>query len=173
MKTWIVSDTHFGHRFMTEAGYRPDDYEKRILDSWARDVKDEDTVLHLGDLAFKPSTPIGQTIQQLPGSKILILGNHDHGYDRYLGYGFNAVFKMTYLERFGKKIYFSHEPMKIPSDSQYLNLHGHLHGNDHRLQDDLVWYKDRDPKQYIDMSAECMDYKVKSLESVIRKLSRE
>ena len=63
--TWIISDTHLGHKNILEFepcrltqmridGYYADEHDQWIIDNWNTTVKPEDTVLHLGDFAFKP-----------------------------------------------------------------------------------------------------------------------
>ena len=63
--TFIISDTHFGHRNILEFepcrltqmridGYEADEHDQWMVDNWNATVKPEDTVLHLGDFAFKP-----------------------------------------------------------------------------------------------------------------------
>jgi len=62
--TWIISDTHFGHKNilsfescrltqMRIDGYDADEHDKWLVDKWNSIIKEDDTVLHLGDLAFK------------------------------------------------------------------------------------------------------------------------
>jgi len=67
--TWIISDTHIGHgkegtgilsfepcrlTQMRIDGYNADEHDQWIIDNWNDTVKPGDTVLHLGDFAFKP-----------------------------------------------------------------------------------------------------------------------
>ena len=63
--TWIISDTHFGHKNILEFepcrlnpmridGYDAHEHEEWIIENWNNTVKPGDTVLHLGDFAFTP-----------------------------------------------------------------------------------------------------------------------
>jgi len=83
--TWIISDTHIGHKNITEFepcrltqmridGYGDEEHDKWIIDNWNAVVKPGDTVLHLGDFAFKY---VAESIEKLNGDIIMILGNHD------------------------------------------------------------------------------------------------
>lgn len=153
MKVWLISDTHFGHRLMTELGVRPEGYERLLWESMYNNIKDDDLLIHLGDLAFKPSTEVGRALGMVKGNKILVRGNHDGGFEKYFKIGFNAVvdeFTLDYM----KRIHFTHEPKRQPFAG--LNIHGHLHGNDHRLQDDLAWYTEAKEVsgQYVDLAPE-------------------
>jgi calcineurin-like phosphoesterase family protein len=83
--TWIISDTHIGHKNILEFepsrlaqmsidGYEAENHDAWIIYRWNLVVKPEDTILHIGDFAFKY---IAETIEKLNGHIILILGNHD------------------------------------------------------------------------------------------------
>jgi len=83
--TWIISDTHLGHKNILEFesgrltqmridGYEADEHDRWIIDNWNAKVKPGETVLHLGDFAFKN---VAESIEKLNGDIILILGNHD------------------------------------------------------------------------------------------------
>jgi calcineurin-like phosphoesterase family protein len=82
--TFIISDTHFGHKRildfepvrlqqMKKDGFNEQDHDEWVISQWNSVIQPTDVVLHLGDFAFK-----NLDIQQrLNGRKILILGNHD------------------------------------------------------------------------------------------------
>jgi len=85
--TFCISDTHFNHKGvfnfepcrlenMLANGYSNtnESHTQWIIDNWNSVVKDDDIVIHLGDLAWKGHREI---ISKLNGRKILILGNHD------------------------------------------------------------------------------------------------
>lgn len=170
MKIYVVSDTHFGHDFLKSLGVRPDNYEKKFWDSWSK-LKSGDLLIHLGDLAFTGNTPMGQMIHAMPGKKILIRGNHDQGYEKYYKMGFDAVVDEMRLEYSGRQIIFSHKPVFWVQD--YLNIHGHLHGDHHRLEGELEWYKDMDGKPlkdyYVDLAPEIWGCRVISLVEILKK----
>ena len=54
-KTWILSDSHFGHRNIAEFCHRPDGWESLMLENIAQAVPDDPdvTLLHLGDLCYR------------------------------------------------------------------------------------------------------------------------
>lgn len=168
MNVWLIADTHFGHKFMIEGGIRPDNYEKLLWDSMAEKVLDGDLLIHLGDLAFKPSTEVGQALKMIKGNKILVRGNHDGGFEKYFEMGFNAVVDEFHLN-YHRHLHFTHEPKRQPFFG--INIHGHLHGNEHRLQDDLAWYTEakKVTGQYIDLAPEIWGYRVVSLNEVLKK----
>lgn len=157
-KTWLISDTHWGHnncyvkftnRF-TGAKTRPwaansDEGDEYMRDMWSQMIGDKDRVYHLGDVAI-PRRGL-KCMEGLPGRKILLRGNHD-------------IFKLKdYAEYFEDiqgthkldKFILSHYPLHDQSIPQWcpVNIHGHTH-TDH------VWIEPgvkKDPK-YLNICVE-------------------
>lgn len=136
-KTWIVSDTHFGHENIKAFCHRPPDVEQTMMEEWARAVPEEDsTVLHLGDLSWKSNAWFKNMIApHLTGArKLLILGNHDKArYSFYRDCGFRLArpFKVNYRD---KVVSFSHYPWSEEEEAGVMpdnevRLHGHIHNN--------------------------------------------
>ncbi|WP_331775378.1 metallophosphoesterase family protein [Sulfurospirillum sp. 1612] len=80
---FIIADTHFEHsniltfepsraEKMRACGY--EDFDAMIIDTWNATVKEEDHVLHLGDVSFKEGF---KRTQNLKGQISLVVGNHD------------------------------------------------------------------------------------------------
>ena len=136
--TWIISDTHFDHRNLVEKyepvrletylkyGYKSfDDFQ---VDQWNSKIKDDDTVLHLGDFTIdkhddeKTVYNILRFTEVLKGKKILLKGNHELEYDEvYEELGWVVVKEPSIGSRFpyiikelcGKKILFCHIPIRM------------------------------------------------------------
>lgn len=79
----IIADTHFGHTNILKyepiriqkakmEGYK--DFDKFLIDWLNRNIKADDEVLHLGDVAFKDNYKLAK---KLNGKITLIKGNHD------------------------------------------------------------------------------------------------
>lgn len=84
-ETYIIADTHFGHQNISK--YEPlrkvkayengfSHIDTLMMDNWNKTVTNEDTIFHLGDLAFKHRDFLEVT-GALKGKKILLVGNHD------------------------------------------------------------------------------------------------
>lgn len=130
-RTWIISDTHFGHKKMVEKGWRPEGYEGLIIAHWASTIAPDDLVIHLGDVWCGKGPRVDVT--QLPGQKVLLIGNHDHESDSwYMDHGFNFVCRGFEIRRYGYAWWFSHEPKAAGFMPWDINIHGHLHDDDHR-----------------------------------------
>jgi calcineurin-like phosphoesterase family protein len=93
-RTWVISDTHFGHRNINDFANRPPDHESLMLDRIAQNVGPDDTLLHLGDLCYSNNAAFRALVAPhiTGGRKLLIAGNHDKG--RYSFYK-KCGFKMT------------------------------------------------------------------------------
>lgn len=135
-KTWLVSDTHFGHegvcKFLRADGVtklRPwdnaKDMDEEMIQLWNDVVKPEDRVWHLGDVVInRKALP---TLARLNGRKKLIMGNHDiFDAEDYLAY-FDDVKAFHKLDTFA----LTHIPLHPASVGRWAsgNIHGHLHSN--------------------------------------------
>ncbi len=166
MKTWIITDTHFGHDKLIEYG-RPTDFTEKIFKNLL-EVKMGDTLIHLGDFCIgKDEEWHERYFKTLPGVKnILVLGNHDSkSRTWYLERGWNFVCDSFTLTAFGKKVMFSHYPMAW--DGYYdWNIHGHFHASDHRRHEpEFVKLKNGYQKL---LALEYTDYQPVSLEKFIQ-----
>lgn len=129
--TWIISDTHFGHDALIKNGYRKDNFGYEIANNCFNAVKDGDTVIHLGDVAFYNHglwNDIFLKSIRLQRS-ILVMGNHDkQTYSWYYTQGWHFVCDKFSMKKYGRKFVFSHVPMEekylLPGE---INIHGHLH----------------------------------------------
>lgn len=81
---YFTSDTHYFHRNIIEFCNRPfsdlDHMHEMLILGWNRVVQPDDTVYHLGDVAFQVSMKFPQILnilERLNGKKILVAGNHD------------------------------------------------------------------------------------------------
>ncbi len=86
MTIWAIADLHlsFGTpgKEMSLFGSSWHDHEKRIEAHWKECIKDDDLVLIAGDISWalklEEAIPDLEWIHQLPGTKVLIRGNHDY-----------------------------------------------------------------------------------------------
>jgi calcineurin-like phosphoesterase family protein len=128
-KEWLITDTHFNHKLLEERGYRPAGFTGLILDNWRRLVHPEDTVYHLGDVIIGQNGTLGAILETVPGRKILVKGNHDHESNAwYLRKGFDFVAQGI----LHGGVWFSHIPAETLPSGALLNVHGHLHDDEHR-----------------------------------------
>lgn len=125
--TWLVTDTHWNHPFMLKVG-RPADYEKRLLSHLRHLLTPQDTLIHLGDVILYHHEQLKPMLDSVPGTKILVMGNHDRkSRGWYSRNGFAFVASAITLDG----IVLTHEPLeRLPSGAR-LNVHGHWHDDGH------------------------------------------
>lgn len=131
--TWVISDTHFGHKNILnfEAEKRPfktiEEHNQSLVEKWNSVVKPNDLVIHLGDVAWGLKDL--QLLGQCNGRKKLVKGNHDKfKAAQYLEY-FEDLYGVYTLN----DIVMTHIPIP-PEDFRRwkVNLHGHYHSKPQR-----------------------------------------
>lgn len=98
-KRWFTGDHHFGHPDIIDSCHRPwnnpQKMDRGIISRYKSVVQEEDTVYFLGDLTVRGhqyQNYLEFLVDQLPGRKILILGNHDKFNPfTYVELGFESV----------------------------------------------------------------------------------
>lgn len=150
---WLISDTHFGHANILNfrdsttgeliRGARfssVEEMNETMVENWNKTVKPGDIVYHLGDVFFGPKEDFLKLWKWLPGSKRLILGNHD---DAKFFVKNELVTKVQVWREFHEYgLLLSHIPLDPSGLKRYrhgvfseenkidlLNVHGHIHQN--------------------------------------------
>lgn len=133
MKTYVISDTHFGHANIIKLADRPfknvDEMNKTIINNWNSIVNDEDIVYILGDFSFKGKNA-DYYAKQLKGRKILIKGNHDK-IDKESRKCFEKILNYAEIEIDNQIYILTHYPI-LSWNKMYggsIQLYGHLHKN--------------------------------------------
>ena len=150
-----ISDLHFHHRNMAiKRGFIDEhNMNEYIVSQWNKTVSKRDVTWILGDITMEKDNY--DILDRLNGYKKVILGNHDKPqHVRSLLRHVNSIQSMKYVQdkEFGKSI-LTHAPIH-PCELEYrwpINIHGHVHEN--TLED----------KRYINVCAEAIDYKPKTL----------
>ena len=139
-KTFVTSDTHFGHQNImeycpaTRARFQRDVVymTEAMINDWNDLIAPTDLVYHLGDVAFMPSQKAADTVNRLNGIKILVEGNHDHKAlkDPVFRACFAEVHKYLEIKYDGTKVVMFHYPVAEFNQQHRgaVHLHGHLHG---------------------------------------------
>lgn len=148
---WITSDTHYHHtniclgvtRWRTLDGKIPTDHTRNFQDLDEMDsvivnninskVGPNDTLIHLGDVAFGGFEKIGEFLNRLVCKNIhLVLGNHDQHITKNkedIRSRFLSVSNYLEVEIGGVEFVLSHYPLcswnKLGKGS--IHLHGHVH----------------------------------------------
>ena len=139
---YFTSDTHWGHSRVIEYSNRPykdiDEMDEALISNWNAEVKPNDEVYHLGDVAFCQSDKLKSILQRLNGRKHLIWGNHDQVIqkDRSLQELFvwcrhyHEISIPSATDKYPLKIVLFHFPILEWNRGHHgaIHLHGHTHG---------------------------------------------
>lgn len=177
---WITSDYHIYKEFRYDNGhYAKELYRnakirtEKMLKMHETCVGKDDVVLFLGDLSESEinDTPDYQeklklTVRNMKGIKILIKGNNDEMPDSfYYDCGFRYVHPyMDPILSQKYKVVFSHVPWDICNsklDSDWINIHGHIHGSKN--------YWNMDWHRHIDVFPEINDCKPMKIAELMKR----
>lgn len=85
MSIYVIADLHLSFnepKPMNIFGSNWENHEEKIKQDWLKKVKDDDTVLLLGDFSWamhlRDTLKDFQYLNSLPGRKIMLRGNHDY-----------------------------------------------------------------------------------------------
>ena len=165
---YYISDLHLFHNRILEKFNRPfssvEEMHEVIINNWKNKVKDDDTVYILGDVGMYHAREIGNILNNLPGRKILVTGNHDFKNIHSSSYKktFAKITSYLEIEDNGRNVVLFHYPIEDWNGKYrgYYHLHGHVHTNG-----DTLSKKDR---RY-NVSAEIVDYTPISLDELEQK----
>ncbi|WP_102158707.1 metallophosphoesterase [Zhihengliuella halotolerans] len=146
------SDVHLGHDFVARTRGFKDAAEQDayLIDRWRATVTKRDTVWILGDVAVSSPAAALAVLAELPGTKHLVLGNHDpahpmhrraHSQQRRYFQAFESVQTTARHRIAGRDVVLSHFPYEgdhADRGDRYTQwrlrdegvplIHGHVHG---------------------------------------------
>lgn len=142
---WFTADNHFWHKNVIDYCNRPfetvEEMNAELVRRWNITVSKQELIYILGDFALAGVNKTRSLIEQLNGTKVLIMGNHDatnHKAKKWLEMGMDDIHECFQIEHFGFKINISHFPYRgyeiderkftnqLEDDGNFL-LHGHVH----------------------------------------------
>jgi calcineurin-like phosphoesterase family protein len=190
---YVISDTHFSHANIIKYCQRPfhniEEMNAHMIRKWNNRVKPNDIVYHLGDVGYlkgsqskidEPSQ-IQKIIQDLPGTKILIRGNHDKSPGVMYDVGFDMVCESMVVRVPNMNdcyVYLNHRPLGIKpqlSDPNHPGIdfviHGHIHNSteEERRKHINKGEMSHIPDYNINVSVEVINYEPQALEHVVRR----
>ena len=135
MATFLVSDNHWGHAGIlrlcpvTRPFADVREMDAVMKDSWNSVVRKDDTVIHLGDFAYRyPDDKLPALFASLNGRKHLICGNHDG--KATLGLAWESIRDIAFASLDNQNVVLCHYALrtwpKIRKGA--LQLYGHSHG---------------------------------------------
>ena len=125
MKIWVTTDWHLWSVEDRRHPYKGDTKLDEWYKKFCEKLSDDDVVIILGDLCDPQKADLKkleEMIRNMPGYKMLCLGNHDElSKGQYLDMGFDSVSDGVVCD----SILFTHKPVYV--DGYVINIHGHLH----------------------------------------------
>ncbi len=115
MRTYFTSDWHLGHDNIIKYSNRPfqdaNHMDRVLINNYNSTVGPMDVCYFLGDVGFCGYEKMKKYINELNGTKILILGNHDRGSTAMRNIGFAAVLNGATLYIAKHRVTLSHCPL--------------------------------------------------------------
>lgn len=125
-----LADLHLDHtneKSMEIFGPRWNDYQNRIFENWESQVTEADLVLVPGDISWglrlEDAKPDLERINNLPGKKILLRGNHDYWWqslNKLNGLGLDTLFFLQNNSYYFKGVNIAGTRGWIPRDASEL-----------------------------------------------------
>lgn len=158
-KVFFTGDWHIGHANVINFDKRPfqdlDHMHRVLINNYNSCVSENDICYFLGDMGLTNAGTLKSVVQQLNGTKILVLGNHDKGTNSMYDAGFDVVVNAVTLYIANERTTLSHCPLPglfredvtgmkgaqpnenwhgehrhkeyvVPNEGQF-HLHGHIH----------------------------------------------
>lgn len=115
-RLFFTSDWHVGHANVIKFDQRPfkdlDHMHRVLINNYNATVGPYDTCYFLGDMGLAKSEVLAKLVDELQGTKVLILGNHDKGATAMRRMGFDVVLNAASLIIAGKLVTMSHCPLR-------------------------------------------------------------
>lgn len=145
-RVWMTADLHLGHANIIGYCDRPfnsvDSMNTALLAQLAK-IPPEEILVIVGDVLMGGYEQTIEWVRQIPGRKILVVGNHDFKRDgscslareRNLA-GDGPLFEkvvpfLVWSGMQNRTVLVTHYPLQVPEDHRvflpHLNYHGHLH----------------------------------------------
>ena len=133
MTCYFTSDTHFTDPRVLRIDQRPFNsvsaHDEALIANWNQTVGTLDEVWHLGDFGRGTTNRIDDILQQLHGTKHLIIGNNDES-ATLAAVGFASRQHYAELVIAERLLILCHYPFRTWNQmgKGAINLHGHSHG---------------------------------------------
>lgn len=146
---YFISDLHIGHKNVLSFDRRDfksiKEHDFSLIENWNNTVTTDDTIYLLGDISWYSANKTKEIMQQLPGKKVWILGNHDFklAKNQELRKEFEEItdYKDIKLPD-GKHLILCHYP--IPCFKNHLRGSYHFYGHVHNSKEWEIMEKTRE-----------------------------
>lgn len=137
MSIYYIADWHYNHENVIHFDNRPfedvKEMNSKLIKNWKERVTDNDTVYVLGDMFWsKYEKEMLWVLDQLPGKKVLIIGNHDRMIpNSRVKDKFVQCTHYLEIDDKGRKVVLCHYPIPCFKNHYYgwYHLYGHVHNS--------------------------------------------
>lgn len=141
---YFTSDWHIGSESVIKYSNRPfvnsEEMHKSLIRRYNSIVGNTDICYFLGDMAFCGTEETKEVMDQLNGTKILILGNHDRKMYSMANSGFDVVMNSGSLYVTGELVTFTHCPLRGVFREDTTGMNGAMAGEN--------WHKEKKHTQF-------------------------
>jgi calcineurin-like phosphoesterase family protein len=113
---FFTADWHVGHEGSITFDKRPftglHHMHKVFVNNYNSMIGDGDVCYFLGDMGLCTNETLKSVMDQLNGTKVLVLGNHDKGVNSMYNLGFDVVLTGAVMYIAGERVTLSHCPLK-------------------------------------------------------------
>lgn len=130
---YYIADWHYNHKNIIDIDDRPfadvHNMNRTLVQNWQDTVTKSDLVYILGDMFWGSETRAIPVLDQLPGEKVLIKGNHDAAKDPAFRARFLDIQDYMEIQDGDRHVVLCHYPMPCFKNHYYgwYHLYGHVH----------------------------------------------
>ena len=149
---FFTSDWHLGHSNSILFDDRPfktvEEMHRKIIRNFNAIVPEHGICYHLGDVGMANVETTKGVIDQLNGTQILILGNHDGNVNRMYNCGFDAVLYGAILYIAGERVTLTHCPLRGIFREDVTNMRGSVDGENWHKEFKHIMFSTEDVGQF-------------------------
>jgi calcineurin-like phosphoesterase family protein len=131
--TFFTADWHIGHANSIKFDDRPyqdiDQMHKAFIKNYNAQVPENGICYFLGDIATHSSELTKNVLDQLNGTKVIIVGNHDKNSNALYLMGFDVVLNSATIYINGERVTLSHCPLRGVFREDVSGMHGGIIGD--------------------------------------------
>lgn len=113
--TFFTSDLHIGHANSIVFDQRPfkdlEHMHRVLINNYNAVVPKDGICYFLGDIGLASTEVTKSVISQMNGTKVLVVGNHDKGYNAMYNIGFDVVMNSCSMTIANERVTLSHCPL--------------------------------------------------------------
>lgn len=129
---FFTSDWHVGHDNVIKFDKRPFDdthhMHRVLINNYNSSVTDNDICYFAGDMGFCKSDTLAKIMEELNGTKVLLLGNHDRNTYSMYAQGFDVVLNTAVFYIGKSRVSISHCPLPGIPREDITNMKGAKEG---------------------------------------------